>query len=41
MRDQYEEKLNNARTNISKVEEIVQQKVQVALESERREMIRL
>ena len=41
MRDQYAEKLNNARGNISRVEEIVTQKVSVALENERREMNRL
>lgn len=41
MRDQYAEKLNNARTNITKVDEIVQHQVQAALESERREMTRL
>lgn len=40
MRDQYAEKLNNARTNITKVDEIVQHQVQAALESERREMTR-
>ena len=34
MRDQYQEKLNNARTNIEKVDEIVEHKVQVALESD-------
>jgi len=41
MRDQYAEKLNTARGNISRVEEIVAQKVSVALENERREMNRL
>ena len=41
MRDQYAEKLNNARGNINRVEEIVGQKVNVAMENERREMMQL
>jgi len=38
MRDQYAEKLNNARDNINRVEVIVEQKVKDATESERRRM---
>ena len=41
MRDQYSEKLNNARGNINRVEEIVSQKVNNAMENEKREMTRL
>ena len=40
-RDQYQEKLNNARGNIDRFEEIVAQKVSMAMENERREMVKL
>lgn len=40
-RDDYKTRLNNAKDNINRVQDIVQQKVNVALENERKELIRL
>ncbi len=40
-RDQYREKLNNAKESITKVEDIVQSKVNLSLEKERRELAKL
>ena len=39
-RDQYREKLNNAKESITKMENIVESKVKLALENERRELAR-
>lgn len=40
-RDEYKTRLNNAKDNINRVQDIVQQKVSIALENERKELIRL
>lgn len=40
-RDQYREKLNNAKESITKVEDIVQSKVNLSLDKERRELAKL